>query len=721
MNSSPASVPLQPNIASATEVSSYQLLEQFNDVVCVLDEAEAIVFVNSAASHFWGYLPQELKGKPASSFIYTEDLAATRAALEQCRQEQVPAEFENRTLRKDGRLIDACWSVRWHAAEKVFYCVVRNGAGHAQLLQQSEKRFRSLVAGGHDLVGIVSQEGIYTYVGENIQEVLGFTPQQVEGRSFTEFIHPDDLPSLLEQFGTVVARGKTIIPHFRFRNKAGQWRWMDTRVTNLLHDPHIQGLVINSRDITEEKASHDKLRELSIIAQESLQAIVIANTSQEITWVNKAFCTTSGYDATAVTGKKLLEIFPLVLEEPAGQQPASQTSQYGLCLQQEVLCHAKGGKPYWMHLHIQPVYNEYKVLMQYLVIGKDITERKEAELELARSEQRFKALVQEGSDVIVIVDREGLFTYSSDSIFKVLGYGPSEILHKNIFSFIHPEDISETLAGIERVKNNVTIGGVRHRFRHKDGSYRWLESKGTNHFDSPLVQGMIVNARDITEKVLLQQKLDSELKNKQKEITSAVIKAQESERSKLGLELHDNVNQVLTTVKLYNEMYLSGYMEDRSLLERSARYLQDCINEIRSISKRLSAPTLGKITLQDSIHDLVDSINLTNKLQINLHTEGVEHLHIPEDLHLGIYRIIQESLNNIIKYAQATKAEVRIEYNGELLNLLVRDNGKGFDGTKKGGGIGITNMKTRAENLNGIFELHTAAGEGCTIAVSFLI
>jgi signal transduction histidine kinase len=246
-----------------------------------------------------------------------------------------------------------------------------------------------------------------------------------------------------------------------------------------------------------------------------------------------------------------------------------------------------------------------------------------------------------------------------------------------------------------------------------------LESKGTYRLNDSIIKGILVNSRNIDDRVKLQRRLSQELVNKQKEITSAVIKAQESERSQLGLELHDNVNQILTTVKLYNEMYLTGYIKDKQLLAKSSLYIQDCINEIRSISKRLSAPTLGKISLTDSIGELVDSINLTKRIEISYLPQGIDHISFSDDLHLAIYRIVQESLNNIIKYSNAQAAFIEIKADDVQLFLKISDNGKGFVASQKSGGIGITNMKTRAENLNGSFTLNSAPGEGCQIEVCF--
>jgi len=210
---------------------------------------------------------------------------------------------------------------------------------------------------------------------------------------------------------------------------------------------------------------------------------------------------------------------------------------------------------------------------------------------------------------------------------------------------------------------------------------------------------------------------EAEAKQRHKEITEAVINAQESERALIGLELHDNINQVLTTVKLHNEMVLEGLGDPKVLLPRASRYLQDCINEIRSLSKRLSAPSLGNISLEESVNDLLDTVNVTNKVKITRHISGVNNKVLKQELHLGIYRILQEQLNNVLKHAKASELRVELESKEDTIRLLIEDNGQGFANNHKAKGIGLVNMRTRAENLNGTFELESAPGEGCRIHV----
>lgn len=211
---------------------------------------------------------------------------------------------------------------------------------------------------------------------------------------------------------------------------------------------------------------------------------------------------------------------------------------------------------------------------------------------------------------------------------------------------------------------------------------------------------------------------EEEAKQRHKLIIEAVIRAQENERSLIGLELHDNINQVLTTVKLHNEMVLEGVGDPQVILPRTMKYLQDCINEIRSLSKRLSAPTLGKISLEESVTDLIASVNATSKVKITHQICGFNNQVLKKELHLGLYRILQEQLHNILKHAEASEVCVNLEKKKDSIRLFVSDNGKGFAVKNSKSGIGLVNMQTRAESLNGTFELESFPGGGCKVKVT---
>ncbi len=380
----------------------------------------------------------------------------------------------------------------------------------------------------------------------------------------------------------------------------------------------------------------------------------------------------------------------------------------------------KDGSVLYIQTVRQKVYDENGKLIKMVGLSQNITRQVLYEQKLQNSEERFRALVQNNSDLIAVLDEAGTMLYISPASVQISGYTPEELIGRNVFDFMHPDDREQLVAELERVTNRTNTGEhTLHRFRAKNGDWVWLESKGMNMAGTVAPGGIIINARDVTERKRLQERLAIEQKNRQRDITSAVIKAQEAERSDVGRELHDNVNQVLTTVKLYLEMLGDGLADPKELVVKATYHLQNCIDEIRSISRRLSAPKPGELSLNDSIRELVESINLTNRIQISYTSDHLAGLPIPQEMHLAVYRIIQEQLNNVLKYAAATQVTIRLHYHEAELRLLIVDNGRGFDTRIRRAGIGITNMRTRAENLSGQFDISSQPGEGCRLEVRF--
>lgn len=445
----------------------------------------------------------------------------------------------------------------------------------------------------------------------------------------------------------------------------------------------------------------------------------IESHTHEVKW-SQSLYEVYGIDKNLYPHPTLEFFFSLVHQDdlPSTYQSFEMLKQTGMAEHVHRFTRPDGKTIYLRHL-ARVIKNEQGAVTAYSGVVQDITEQKETEINLSISEEKFKSLVQNGSDIIAVLGEQGLFKYVSPTSLKIAGYQPEELVGQSAFELIHPEDINYVLDKLQEVmiEKNDRIP-TEFRFISKSGEWIWLEALGINRNETN-IGGIVINARDITERKKLQEQLAEEQQKHQRAITSAVIKAQESERSQLGQELHDNVNQVLTTVKLYNEMLFDGLGDPKDILQKSIHHLQSCINEIRSISKRLSAPTLGKITLGESINELVESINLTKRLQITSVITGLEQKIIPQDFHLTIYRIVQEQLNNIIKYAEAKNVSIIIRNTPHEFFLQIEDDGKGFNIKAKRKGIGITNMETRAENMNGKLKIISSPGKGCKLIAQF--
>ena len=234
-----------------------------------------------------------------------------------------------------------------------------------------------------------------------------------------------------------------------------------------------------------------------------------------------------------------------------------------------------------------------------------------------------------------------------------------------------------------------------------------------------VITHVCIKAKEITKRILLEKKLLQERKARRNKIIKATIEAQEKERSIIGRELHDNVNQVLTTVKLYTELSYHDEVPNKELLKRSVQQINYCIEEIRSLSRRLAVPKLGELDLEELIKDLVETINITKKTSIKYLSYGIKNREFRQELQTTIYRIIQEQLTNVIKYAHANSVRVIIAGTNDDIAVQVQDNGIGFDLKEKSRGNGITNMISRAETIGGSLKFETSPGNGCTMTAEF--
>lgn len=239
--------------------------------------------------------------------------------------------------------------------------------------------------------------------------------------------------------------------------------------------------------------------------------------------------------------------------------------------------------------------------------------------------------------------------------------------------------------------------------------------------DEGVTTHVCIKAKEITKRVLLERKLREERKDRKNKIIKATIEGQEKERSLIGRELHDNVNQVLTTVKLYTELSYQDEIPNKELLKRSVQQINYCIEEIRSLSRRLAVPKLGELGLEELLKDLVDTINITKKTSIKFLSHGIKNRDFKQELQTTIYRIIQEQLTNVIKYAHANSVKVIIAGTNEDIAIQVQDDGIGFDLNEKSKGNGITNMISRAETLGGSLKFETSPGRGCSMTAEFPI
>lgn len=351
----------------------------------------------------------------------------------------------------------------------------------------------------------------------------------------------------------------------------------------------------------------------------------------------------------------------------------------------------------------------------------DITKRREQEEQLLASEEKYRYLFHNSPATIMIWRLDNLCIQEvNQTTLNLYGYTRNEFSGMSILE-TRPVEEQERLISTAlelRTKGSTNTGVWQIKTKRGDIVFMNVSFHKINYGNHEAVLSLGTN---VTEKVLLQKKLDEERRQKQQEITEAVLTTQENERAELGKELHDNINQILTTTRLYIEHALSKNDKQEEVLQHSHEYISKAIHEIRQLSRSLMPPSLGDVSLKHELEELFLNLKSLKDYKFNFEFLLDKEEIISDPLKLAIFRIIQEQLNNILKHANATKIAVSILQLDHKLKVLVKDNGIGFDLKKGPRGLGLRNITSRANLLGGQVEIHSEMGKGTELQVIFPI
>ena len=212
--------------------------------------------------------------------------------------------------------------------------------------------------------------------------------------------------------------------------------------------------------------------------------------------------------------------------------------------------------------------------------------------------------------------------------------------------------------------------------------------------------------------------LERSERQKGQEIMEAVLKAEERERTSIGEELHDNINQVLASAKLYIETAIRSPEDRDEYLRQGVHIIDVAIQEIRQLSKDLVATGFRHHGLLVAIKDATEVIETARGIHFSFHMDDFDERLLSEGHKLALYRMVQEQLNNIVKHAHATEVDLELYTREGKAVLAIADNGRGFNTAARPKGIGLSNIASRASFYNGTMQLRSAPGKGCQLRVT---
>ncbi len=586
-----------------------------------------------------------------------------------------------------------------------------------EALHESEEKYRQIVE--------TSQEGIFrtdenyciNFANKKFCEILEYSLEELIGHDPLSYLDSKDIEKAMAvrkerrkgsdfgelEYNVKTKTGKSILLSFSaspILDKEGKFTGGTGVVT----------------DITDRKKAEEQIvkeKELSDSIINSLPGIFyLFDAGKNLLRWNKNFELVSGYTAEEIRRVKPIDFF-----EGDGrnlvQENFDEVFRMGEAAFEANFVSKTGEKiPYYF----TGLLVNYEGRPCLIGTGIDMSERKKADEEIRKSELRYRSLIEQASDAIMITDQAGNFLDVNTSFCTLFSYTKEELIGVNIRKLIDPEQLKRKPMRFEELLIGNQVFSERNML-HKNGTIIQVEANV-----KMLPDGRILAiARDITER----KKAEEEIKQTSEQLRQLTAHLQiirEEERKRIGREIHDELGQQLTAIKM-DVAWIDKKTSKEDIIKTKLKNIITLLDgsnlSIRKILNELRLAVLDDHGLIDALEWLGRQFTSQTRIPLSFHSSESD-LKLEETVATCIFRVFQEALTNITKYARAGKVVSSLNCTNDKITLEIEDNGKGFDTAmlKNKTSFGILGMKERVTSLNGDFKLISSPGSGTKIIIS---
>jgi PAS domain S-box-containing protein len=373
----------------------------------------------------------------------------------------------------------------------------------------------------------------------------------------------------------------------------------------------------------------------------------------------------------------------------------------------------------WLHFTASPIRDNNGTIISAIETLEDIPERKKAEKALHESEKSYRDLFEGAYDAIWVHDLEGNIQTANEAFVELSGYSLEELLGMNVRSFLGDESLNLAKEVRSKLIQHQRIDmPYELRVIWKDGSEAICMVTTNLVTSDGEPKGFQNIARDVTEEKRMQENLRYYLQE--------ITRTQEEERKRIARELHDDTAQVLGSISRQLDNFLRkkhGFAPNEVFFLRDLQaQLNRGVQGVNRFVQDLRPSLLDDLGLIPALRSLLKELQESDGVSSDLKVLGRERRFSPE-VELLLFRIVQEAVNNIRKHAQASEAEVVMEFAEDRTKVTISDNGRGFELSERvgalprSGKLGLAGIQERARLLDGTLQVQSALGKGTTLIV----
>ena len=692
---------------------------------------------NQSAEQLFGYKAEEAVGQHITLIVPWERRSEEEDILRRLARGERVDHFETERKRRDGATVDVSLTIspirdaagRIIGASNVARDITERKQAERALSEQAR-----LLDLSNDAIFVRDAGDHVTYWNKAATELYGFTREEALGRVTHELLQtqfPADLGMINKQLHRD-ERWNGELVHIR---KDGAKvivtsRWALDRKAD---GTAVRILETNS-DITQQKRTEKALREseerFRAIVETTPECVKLVSADGTLLHMNTpGLAMVGAHSAEEVVGKN---VYDLIAPEDRERFKAFNES---ICrgrqgsLQFDIV--GLDGKRRHMETHAAPLRNPDETVVD-LSVTADISERKQAEELLRRSEERFRALVNASSDVVYRMspDWSELGQLDGRGFVADAGRPRNDWLNE----YIHPDDQPLVLEAIREAVRTRDPFQLEHRVRRADGTLGWAYSRAV-----PLLNGngeileWFGAASDVTARKeaednfrKLAQTLDAEVRARTRELEEQsnhvrqlswrLLRNQDQERRHIARELHDSVGQTLTVLDINLELFMqeAGYTssEVASKIEEIQKTVQQLHREIRTTSYLLHPPLLDESGLYSAISLYLQGLRERSRLEVPFDMSE-QFGRLPSELELVIFRLVQECLTNVHRHSESKTASIRIVRDSNQITLEIKDQGQGMSPARLAeiqsgrSGVGISGMRERLRQFEGTMHIES--------------